>query len=455
MTAQRTRTILRVFGYIVFFMACFAIFLMITFPYDRLTGYAEGQIEKALGVEANIDRLRPTIFGGVRLEGLTLGPALPTKGAPPPTSSSPYVRVDEAVVSVSLLGLLLGWVDTDFEAELAGGEAEGWFEQDETHVALQLKLLGVQAKSLPILREKVGLPVGGTLSADIEFDVPVGKAIESTGSFTLTLQGGVIGDGEAKLSLGSLMGYGKRSSTSSDEGTLIQPIKLGPIALQSKMVKGELEFPRVEAVSEHAELSFEGRVKLAEPLSQSRIDTYLTVKLTDAYAQQDETTETLVSIADTVGRQAKRSDGAFGFRISGSFLRGLSFRPSKNFSLPGTKRSVRDRAGRNRAGRERPGPPNRRMPPRRPNGPHQRAGDGEQGNGRPAIGPRPSIVAPANGPSFPRNTSARPAPPPPSVTPPGGEEIEEEQEVEQEVEDEVEQVEEETEEEAEEEEVLH
>ena len=302
-TAQRTRTILRVIGYFAFFVACFFIFLVITFPYDRLTGYAEGQIEKALGVEANIDRLRPTIFGGVRLEGVTLGPALPTKGAPPPTSTSPYVRLDEAVVSVSLLGLLLGGVDTDFDAELAGGQAEGSFEQDETHVALQLKLLGVQAKSLPILREKVGLPVGGTLSADIEFDVPVGKAVESTGSFTLTLQSGVIGDGEAKLSLGSLMGYGKRASTSSDEGTLIQPIKLGPIALESKMVKGELAFPRVEAISEHAELSFEGRIKLAEPLSQSRIDTYLTVKLTDAYAQQDETTETLVSLANTVGHR--------------------------------------------------------------------------------------------------------------------------------------------------------
>lgn len=453
MTAQRTRTIVRVIGYFAFFVACFVIFLVITFPYDRLTGYAENQIEKALGLETNIDRLRPTIFGGVRLEGVTLGPALPTKGAPPPTTTGPYVRVDEAVVNVSLLGLLLGGVDTDFDAELAGGQAEGWFEQDETHVALKLKLLGVQARSLPILRDKVGLPVGGTLSADIEFDVPVGKAVESTGSFTLTLQSGVIGDGEAKLSLGSLMGYGKRSSTSSDEGTVIQPIKLGPIALQSKMVKGELAFPRVEAVSEHAELSFEGRITLAEPLPQSRIDTYLTVKLTDAYAQQDEQTETLVSLADTVGHQAKRTDGAFGFRISGSFLRGLTFRPSKNFTPPGKNRSGRDRASRNRGG-----PPNRRVPPRRPSGPRRMAGDENgEANGRPNnIGPRPSIVAPATGPSFPRNTSARPAPPPPSVVPPVEEEAEEEQEVEEEAVEEEAVEEEAVEEEAEEEEeVLH
>jgi type II secretion system protein N len=440
-TAQRTRTLLKVLGYAAFFGVCFVVSLVITFPYDRLTGYAEAQIEQATGLQTTIESIRPAILGGVHLEGVTLGPSLTPPIGAETVSDSPWVRIDEATVDVSLLSLLFGQLDTEFDLELAGGQAEGWIERDESHLAVELSADGLQAKLLPILREKVGLPVTGVIKADVELDLNATKIEESTGSVTLALVGGTIGDGEAKLSLGSLMGYGRgRAATSSDEGIAIPPIKLGPIGLETKLVKGQMEIPRVEATSEHAEVTFEGRVQLADPLANSRVDTYLTVKLTDAYAQQDETTGSLLSLADTVGRAAKRTDGAFGFRISGSFLRGLTFRPSKSFSLPGAGRAGRD--GEDVASRRNA---NRRRPPgaRRSIDVENDLGDedsGETGQPTPAhVGPRPSIVNPgaanvtpmgpgprgdpSTGPSFPNpnvypSGMPRPAPPPPSVIAP-------------------------------------
>lgn len=438
MTAQRTRALLKALGYSAFFGVCFAVSLVITFPYDRLTGYAEAQIERALGLRTTIESIRPALLGGVHLEGVTLGPSLtPPIGGEAP-SDAPWVRIDEATVDVSLLGLLFGQVYTEFDLDLAGGQAEGWVEREEGHLALEISAEGLQAKRLPILREKVGLPVTGLLKADVDLDVNAAKIDESTGSLSFALVGGTIGDGEAKLSLSSLMGYGGRGrgAAASDEGIAIPPIKLGPIGLETKLVKGQIEIPRVEAASEHAEVSFEGRITLAEPLANSRVDTYLTVKLTDAYAQQDETTGTLLQLADDLGRAAKRTDGAFGFRISGTFLRGVTPRPSKSFSLPGAGRAGRD--GEDAAARR---ASSRRRPPgvRRNVDRESDLGDEEaEGLDRPApprIAPRPPIANPitpggpgprgdpSTGPSFPNpnvypSGMPRPAPPPPSVIAP-------------------------------------
>jgi len=379
-TTNKKRGFLRVIGYIAFFMAAFVISLVITFPYNRLTGYVEQQARNAMGVEVSIEKLRPTITGGVRLDGVTLGPSLkarPGGGAP----GGPFVHLDRAVIGVSWLGLLLGSVDVSFDCDLADGQAEGSYEQNDEHTAMNVSFQGLQAKQVPILQEKVGLPVQGTIVGHFDFDIPAGDVESSEGEFELGLQGVVIGDGKARLSLSSLMGYGRGGSKSSDDGTLIQPIEIGPVALESKLVKGVADIPRVDAVSEHAELSFEGRIKLAEPLAQSRVDTYLTVKLTKAYAEQDEQTSTLIGLADTIGSRAKRADGSFGFRMSGSFGAGISFRASKSFSLPGKRGGARAVDGRR--------PSKRRRPPR---GNRGGPANSEINNARPiARPPSPSI----------------------------------------------------------------
>lgn len=411
MTTNNKRSFLRILGYVAFFLACFVISLVITFPYDRLTGYAEQRLQPALGLEVSIEKLRPTLLGGVRVEGVTLGPGLKLQ---PGDSTSPWVRIDRATIGVSWLGLLLGGTDVTFDAEVAGGQAEGSYEQDEEHLALKLSFNGLQASQLPILEEKVGLPVAGTLMGSVDVDIPVGQVDESRGSLQLGLQGGVIGNGKAKLSLSKLMGYGRGSyggGSSEDEGTLIQPIKLGPVNLQSKLVKGVADIPQVEASSPDADLTFEGRIKLAEPLAQSRVDTYLTVKLTESYAEQDAQTSALVSLIDTVGARAKRPDGSLGFRISGTFGTGLSLQPSRNFSVPG-----RRERGPRTTGRRRP-PPRRRIPrpPRSRNTGNDDQGDEDGPSARPSMPPRPTIApSPTARPNVYPSGMPRPAPSPTS-----------------------------------------
>ncbi len=361
MTAQTKRRFLHGLGYAAFFWACFLVALVATFPYDNLTGFVERRASAALGREVTVERVRPTITGAIRAEGVTLGPSR-SAAAGDEASSVPALRIDRATVRVGLLAMLFGGTRVSFALDVADGTAEGRYWQNSDEVGLDLALVGVRALRIPALREKVGLPIKGDIDADIELVVPAGKADEASGRIRLALKGVVIGDGEAKLSVSRLMGYnrGRRSpSEGEDEGLPIPPLTLGTVAVEAVVANGEAEIPRVVASTEDAEVTFEGRVKLREPLGQSRVDTYLTVKLNDAYTERDETVRDIMKLVGIYGRQAKRSDGSLGFRLSGTFGTGISMRPTKTFA---SSREGPD-------GALEGGPPERRRPGalRRPN----------------------------------------------------------------------------------------
>jgi type II secretion system protein N len=405
-TAQLRKKLLRIAGYAAFFAACFVISLLLTFPYDRLGAYVEDRLQQATGLRVGIKSVRPTITGGIYAENVTLGPSLrPNPRSRGKSATSPYVQMESATLRVGLLSYLFGGIDTSFSGEFTEGEAEGSFERDDDHVALVLDLDGVDLSAFPIVSEKVGLPFSGKLSGLVDFDIPTGEGESeggakggAKGELRLKLADGVLGDGKARLSLSQMMGFGGSGSQSDDEGMVIQPIKLGLFDLSSKVADGELELPLVEAESPDARLTLEGTINLGQPLSKTRVDTYLTVKLNQRYIDQDEQTKMLVTLADTAGRSAKRSDGAFGFRISGSLARGLSFRPSKNYTS-------RSRTGRRSSSSRR----RKRSSSRRPS-PRSRSVDrDEEGLDGPSVAPRDEDEE-ASGP---RRPPVRP--PPPSV----------------------------------------
>jgi len=389
-TAQGKRRFIRFLGYGGFFVACYLIALVVTFPYDVLTGFAERRASAAMGRVVTIDKVRPTLTGAVRAEGVTLGPSKRARG-PQPDSSVPALRIEEARIRVGLLSWIFGGADVRFDLDVADGRVRGRYRQNTEEVALELELEGLQARRLPALRDKIGLPLKGTIDGQVEFTVPVGKANESTGSIRLELKGIVIGDGESKLSVGRFMSFGTPGRSSSaassdddDEGLPLPPISLGPMVIQSTVTNGEAEIPRVEAISPDVEITFEGNVKLREPVGQSRVDTYLTFKLTDAYVAQDEAVQDVMKLVNIYGRAAKRTDGAFGFRLSGSLGAGVGFRPAKSFAGGGGAR-----------GRGERGAGARRRPPtkRRPGAASARGRGGETNR----IAPTPSI-APRRGP---------------------------------------------------------
>ena len=352
MSTQTKRRLLRVLGYVGFFLGCYVVALAVTFPYDRLTGFAERRVGEALGREVTIGSVRLTLTGRIRLDDVRLGPSTtePSDDADP---GRPVLVVDRTTVRIGLLALALGGLDLAFEGDVADGAVTGRYRRDDEGTVLKAKLVGLDARRLPALRDKIGLPIKGSIAGELDATVPAGKANESTGSIRLALKGFVIGDGESRLSVSRLMGFGagRPQQETEEEGIALPPMSLGPVAVQTPIANGEAKIPRVEARSDDVEVTFEGSVKLREPLGQSRVETYLTFKLTDAYTERDDEVRGIMKLVNVAGRDARRPDGSFGFRLSGTLGGGVALLPAKTYA----GESGRARPGGLGAGRRRPG----------------------------------------------------------------------------------------------------
>ena len=117
-------------------------------------------------------------------------------------------------------------------------------------------------------------------------------------------------------------------------------LKVPPLVIDS--VEGEIVFEkgvgkvtRFEAKSKDFALGLEGMITLADSLSESQNDLYLTFKILKGYIAKSPAIKTLVATADTFSSEMKRAhreDDFYGFRYRGSFGKGR-FTPAKEFKL--------------------------------------------------------------------------------------------------------------------------
>lgn len=312
--SPRVKRILKAAGYPVFYLTVLSIFMLVTFPYDRLKErvVAEFNARQPAGDGARlaIEEMSGYWLTGVEAQGVTL-----TTPPPPSTDGKQreprVVTIDDVHARVSFFRLLFGTVHVSFGAEAFGGEVSGYTSDggDARTIFVELDKVGVG--DLPLLPDVVGLPLKGALSGVIDLRLPESKLSKAEGKIELEITDGVVGDGKAKI-----------------RDTIALPaLAVGTLEFVAEVTDGRLKVDKFGAKGADIEVVADGSVRLREPFDSSLAELSLRFSFSDRYKNKNDMTRGLFGAPgstmpglfdlDPKTKAAKRPDGFYAWRLTG------------------------------------------------------------------------------------------------------------------------------------------
>ncbi len=187
-----------VVGYPLFFVVCLMLFGSLTFPYDKLKEriVASFNLQAHPGSsqqELQIDDLGGYWVSGVRMKGVRLLTASAEPGKAPSK-----IEIDEATVRYSILPLLVGSSDMNFDFVAFSGEISGSYDAPGKDKSVDLSIESVDIGKITPLVQVLGVPLEGKLGGTVRFMMPDGKASKASGAVSLEAKDVAVGDGKAK-----------------------------------------------------------------------------------------------------------------------------------------------------------------------------------------------------------------------------------------------------------------
>jgi type II secretion system protein N len=302
---------LHIMGYVSFFFTCFIMASVLTFPLSGLRPLAVAEAEKALGKgkkgKSGVDPV--VTIGDISMSGLgvmakrvtvQLGNTEPEPG--------PTIELDSVWVSASLLSLVSDNKTLQLKADLYKGDvdAEVTIDPKQNVTAVDVKIDGVALGSVGAIIAAAGVPVEGTLNADI--DVVLGAAAEkdAKGNIDVRIEDLAIGQGSLKLMAGFTFEL--------DNG-----VTLGNLVLKAPVDKGQgtLTLGLEGATDVDAEAA--GTITLRGKLPQSRLDVDGYFKPTAPFLDKNTKIKSAMELGEQlVLGKAKDSDGRYHFLAKGA-----------------------------------------------------------------------------------------------------------------------------------------
>jgi type II secretion system protein N len=325
----RLKRILIGVGYVAFYFTALLVFFYLTFPYDRLKARIVQEFNaRQTGPDAmtlELDGLDSYWLSGVEAEGVRLiAPGTPEAPGKP---AKPHITtIESAHARVGMFGLLFGSKNVSFGADAFGGTLEGELSDSAEERKIELEMDALDLGQTPILAGLIGLPVTGALSGTANLVAPEARLSKAEGNLDLKITGLAVGDGKAKI-----------------RDTIALPkLDAGELVLSAEITTGQLKVKQLSATGPDLELSAEGSVRLRDRLEQSLLSLTAQFKFTDRYTNKDDLTRGLFGKSglfdlDPKNRRAKRPDGFYGWRVTGS-LGHPSFFP--NSSAAGVKKAA-------------------------------------------------------------------------------------------------------------------
>ena len=340
--SSRMLRLLKWVGYPLFALFAFVVAFYLMFPYDKVKTRVEDFLSATGDMEVSIAELGPSPLTGVKAMDLVVrikdapgqggvNPADTVEAAegaeggkkaagPKGPKGASYSRVllDEVRVGVGLLALLSGSLDITFDVEGLGGTLEGEFSSDKKKKDWSVKAAAEDIKlgQAKILSKKLGLPLMGGLSAEVDLKVPGGKMNEASGTLRISCKGCSLGDGKKKLKI--------KGNAFLSAGITLPKLRMGKMSGEVKVDKGEAKIQSFSAKSPDLELKLEGSVQLRQPMGFSVLNGYLRFKVSDALKEKNPA----FGLLDTALGNAKRPDGFFGMKVFGN-LKNPKFLPSR------------------------------------------------------------------------------------------------------------------------------
>ena len=215
--------------------------------------------------------------------------------------------IEELTINTGLLAVLSGNVDLDFSMRGFGGELEGSYAASKTDGwSVDVDARDIKLQYIPQVAAAVGLPVRGRLTGKVILAVPLNRWSNATGSGEVSCAGCAVGDGKAKLKV--------PGNPMLAMGIKMPRIRLGQLGGRVSVQKGVASLDNVSARSPDIELHLEGTVNLRQPLAFSSVNGYLRFKISPELKRRDPKFELL----ENGLTNAKRTDGFFGMRLSGT-----------------------------------------------------------------------------------------------------------------------------------------
>jgi type II secretion system protein N len=294
------RQILKWAGYLVFFIACFIFFAYQTFPYEKLAARIV-QGARAKGYDLEIIDLTNAGLTGLTFENMRLVLPEEDDDASPPLD----VLFDELTIKTSLFSLFSDSKSYSFDAELAGGEADGDLTIGEDNLEVDAEVQDVELGGIPALRSFTKVPLAGTLNGQLELSMP-SELDESTGDVAMTIEGMKVGDGKAQI---QIPGWG---------GLTVDEADAGKLELLATVENGSAIIEKAESDGKDLKVRMLGKIRLGRPIKRSELDLIINAKIEDAYKERSPKVATMFQLASSGLKSAMTPDGAIQYTITGS-----------------------------------------------------------------------------------------------------------------------------------------
>ncbi len=340
MSPDRFRTIRRIVGLGAFGLLVFLVSFTLAFPYDRVKDQIVA-IAAAQNLDMEVGSTGPVLGMGVMLKDVTL------RTRPEPGKKASLIPIERARLEVSPMAQLRGELAYTMELDALDGRISADVQAEKTRGRTKLGTRSISLAQLPGVKEAINLPLAGRMDMSLDLTMPNNRNGEAGGNLSWSCDGCGLGDGKEKLKIAS--------NPLLAEGMSFPRISLGDFAGKVVFQKGVGRLQGVHARSTDGELFIDGEVRLADPVGYSYLDLYVRFKLSEGLLRRADKLQLLLQLAESAG---KRSDGFYGFRLTGSLSRLNSVQWMQNSPFPAAGAGFGSRAAA-------PTPPPSGGPPKR------------------------------------------------------------------------------------------
>lgn len=272
--------ILKGVAYTLFFLFCLAVFLVWGFPVERIQSLIEREASKALGMKATVSELSMLFPNGVEASAVRL-----TKEEEDGKPGFGLLATDVSA-RIGILGIITGSRDISFSAGLLSGTIEGDLRLDENAQEIAAKIQQLDLAKLPLLSDKIGLPVNGKVQGQVELELNPKDFKAARGTIAIAVEKAGLGEGKLQLPVPGFSG-----------GLTVPPINLGKILAELEIGKGRADIKTLQVRSEDVEATVEGNLNLQKRLDQSMANLKVKFKLTDDFLNRNPKFKDLIQMA--------------------------------------------------------------------------------------------------------------------------------------------------------------
>ncbi|MCS6924995.1 MAG: type II secretion system protein GspN [Candidatus Binatia bacterium] len=240
-------------GWALYTLACFCLFLCLTFPSDLLLQRVVAAFSAESAVRIRYATGDLTWWGGLELNEVTLE-----------ASGIPSLPASRVILTLPVLGVLRGSLSPlTFQVHLAGGTVDGSIRKDGERFGLRFGVhhLALERWPLPHLRGQGR--VAGQVTADGELEGSWSSLPSLRGSLRATLRDGLL-------------------RTGSIPGVPIPPVQVQSLdaRVRATLADGRVDIAELVLHTDGIEAIVQGTVVLRTPWERSGLDLQVTAKVT-------------------------------------------------------------------------------------------------------------------------------------------------------------------------------